>query len=380
MSKALHILHLAAWYPSRVLATNGNFIERHVKAIAKRNKSTLIHMISEPGRKESEVTKLEEGNLTSFIVYLPEMKKSWLSPFQKYDRYKKQLFSILEKIDPVDLVHLHVLNPYSRIALDLLRQKKLPFVVSEHWTGYHNGAFSRMAWSYKNIFKSVGRNASGFTAVSEHLAKSIADLKLANNVVKIGNVVDTELFVGSPKNKPQEILHVSSLNDEHKNISGIIRVVKELSKSHSGFVFKIVGDGEIEPWFKMRDELNIPKDILKIEGEKSIEEIADLMKKASLFVLFSNYENQPCVILEALAAETPVISTDVGGIPEIFEDFPEHLIQAKDEAALLEKLKQFLDHPSTFNRQELFKKIRSENNQNAISKQFDEFYRSVLKA
>ena len=53
-----------------------------------------------------------------------------------------------------------------------------------------------------------------------------------------------------------------------------------------------------------------------MEGEKSLEEVASLMGESHAFLLFSHYENLPCVILEAFSCGIPVVSSDTGGIRE----------------------------------------------------------------
>ncbi|WP_375450340.1 glycosyltransferase family 4 protein [uncultured Devosia sp.] len=56
-------------------------------------------------------------------------------------------------------------------------------------------------------------------------------------------------------------------------------------------------------------------------------------------------ESLPYVVLEAAAAQLPVIATDVGGIPEIFGPTASSLVPAEDAAALQAALQQALDDP-----------------------------------
>ncbi|MBL0341949.1 MAG: glycosyltransferase [Bacteroidetes bacterium] len=74
------------------------------------------------------------------------------------------------------------------------------------------------------------------------------------------------------------------------------------------------------------------------------------MREAYIFVMFSNYENLPCTIVESLASGVPVISTNVGGISEYITPEFGLLIQPRDEAGLKNALIFALDHPEKFDK------------------------------
>src|SRR5690606_19604615 len=63
-------------------------------------------------------------------------------------------------------------------------------------------------------------------------------------------------------------------------------------------------------------------------------EVANQMKNAQCLVLFSNYENAPCVISEAHCTGIPVIATHVGGIPDMVNSENGLLIPPADVNAL----------------------------------------------
>ena len=83
-------------------------------------------------------------------------------------------------------------------------------------------------------------------------------------------------------------------------------------------------------------ELGISADRLRVLPEVSTQEIADMMKAHHLFVLFSNYENLPCVIAEAHCTGMVVVGSDIGGTREMINAQNGVIVQARDEAALLE--------------------------------------------
>jgi glycosyltransferase involved in cell wall biosynthesis len=89
-------------------------------------------------------------------------------------------------------------------------------------------------------------------------------------------------------------------------------------------------------------------------------EVAQSMREADVFVLFSNYEGLPCVILEALAAGLPVIATETGGIHEWVTPEIGILIPIGDENALLEAMltmmNQYLNYDKTILRKQIVDK------------------------
>jgi glycosyltransferase involved in cell wall biosynthesis len=81
-------------------------------------------------------------------------------------------------------------------------------------------------------------------------------------------------------------------------------------------------------------------------GEMSQAELAVWMRRAYLFVLPSTSEGLGRVVVEAMAAHSPVIGSDVGGIPDMVENgVTGFLVPPGDEAALAVQLCWMLEHP-----------------------------------
>jgi glycosyltransferase involved in cell wall biosynthesis len=85
--------------------------------------------------------------------------------------------------------------------------------------------------------------------------------------------------------------------------------------------FKVYGDGEL------REELLAKAKQLGLDGTSifpgafsSREELTRIMAGTDIFLLSSVLEGQPLVIVEAMAYGCPIVSTNVGGIPELIQD------------------------------------------------------------
>jgi glycosyltransferase involved in cell wall biosynthesis len=197
----------------------------------------------------------------------------------------------------------------------------------------------------------------------------------------IPNVVNTSYFKYQKKEilKKINILHVSSLKEEHKNGRGILRVIKKLSQRRQDFTFTMISDGDSLPIQKYAEEIRLESSFFSLEGTKSKEEIAIAMQEYDLFLLFSNYENLPCVISESLVSGMPVISSDVGGISEMITNKNGVLVAAGDEAELICKLEDVINNISKFNRLEIAINAKKTYSYETVGAQFFSIYKEIIK-
>ena len=341
MKKKLHILFLCGWYPSSVLPQNGDFIMRHAEAISSKHLVSVLHIISKPGLSKSRFEVDKASNLHSYIAYIKPSKNPILKLFRFWFAYQQ----LLKQIGSFDLVHLNKLYPFGLFALHLKRLKHLPYIISEHWTGYHLKEQKSLPWVERDLSKIITMNASSVCPVSTDLKNSMLKSGLKGSYEIIPNVVNTHLFKPAKKTtKKFTITHISSLLDKHKNISGMLRVAKQLENTIDTFQWNFIG-GKKEEFSKLLDDLNFKKETINFTDHLSHEQIPKQLTQSDVFVLFSNYENLPCVILEAFSCGVPVISSNVGGINEFFpEDFG-FLIEQNNEDQLLQKIIEIYNNP-----------------------------------
>lgn len=378
----LNVLFLASWYPNRVEPQNGNFIQRHATAVSLNCNVAVLHVLSVPGQVGFEVEINRQNGIMEIVVYFGKTP-SWM-PFKKYNRYLKAhkigYERILQEFKTVDLVHLNVFFPAGVFALYLKNKFRIPFVITEHWTAFLEINPYRFSWYESYFIKKIGKAASMICPVSEDLKNAIDNYGIEGPFQVIPNVVDTQLFQAPDQRAHSKIkvLHVSTLYDQHKNVSGILNVLAKLHHKRDDFEVTFAGNKFGDLYTKKAKALGIPNHILTIKEEIPIEDIAKLMEAHHIFVLFSNYENLPCVISEAHAAGMVVIATDVGGVREMIEDKNGFLIQARDEAALLEKLEKALDTISTFQPKAIRQKAVERYSYLSVANAYLDVYKNVL--
>jgi len=373
LTKKLHILFLCSWYPSRVLPTNGDFIQRHAEAVSLQHKVSVVHIISDKSISKSKIELNTLNNVHTYIGYLKHTSNPFLKLLRYFNTYKR----LLTQIGDFDLIHLNVLFPFGLLALHQKITKKKPFIISEHWTGYLKSQNHKISAFQKVLLKIITKNAAFVCPVSNNLKNSMLNFGLKGNYNPIPNVVDTDLFCPKTTDTPIfTIIHVSNMNDEHKNISDMLRVARELEDKIPDFVWNFIG-GESDQFSQLIDQLNFKRKSINFINHISQKELATYFQNSDLFVLFSNYENLPCVILESFSSGLPVIATNVGGISEYFPRDFGSLITKNNTEQLLEKIVNVYNNPI---KDKIKMQLYAENNFSKveIATSFTELYHSAL--
>lgn len=383
-----NVLFLPSWYPNRTAPSLGNFIQRHAVAVSRYHDVAVLYAVADPNLKDKyELDITEQDGLLELTVYYRKVSSTlpFLSSYLKYKRfinaYRKGYAHLLSLTGKPDLQHVHVIWRAGIFALELLKSANIPVLISEHWSGYMPEDGSYGAGLQKKITEKLVDKSAAVIAVSSRMKEAMLSHGLDNDYHIIPNVVDTDLFhpgTESPNEKVR-ILHVSTVNDREKNISGMIRVIKKLSEIRQDFVLEIVGDSPERPGFeKLAAELGVLEKHLIFAGYMNISEVAARMRAASFFMMFSNYEGLPCVILEALASGLPVVATNTGGIPQVVSEERGILVNVSDEGGLLVALMRMLDEHKKYNRENL-RNYAVENFSYAhVGGQISEIYREAL--
>ena len=387
-SDSLRVLHIASWYPSKDHGSLGNFIQRHVGAVAKRHECEVWY--AAPVANENPLIGttevIERDGFLERIAYPKATKPGSRA-------VTRALLKMVpgEKIAMPDLVHLHVAFPAGRAARMISESWDVPMVITEHWTAYHHSQHIPL-WR-KISMRRTAAYAAAFCPVTDQLGEKMREFKMLNISGKsiyttVPNVVDTEMFKITSQVQETEVklLHVSSLDEAQKNITGILHTLATLRRVQPEFQFcaKFVGGNDAEKLRKLRSyaaSLGLTETCVIFSGPLSTEEVAKCMQASDALILFSRNENFPCVIAEAWASGVPVISTDVGGISEHLteESGRGMLIESEDESGLKEAILSLQD-TKTYNAHEIRNYAVKHFSVEAVSESFDKVYREALKS
>ena len=391
----MNILHLLSWFPTPDDPTLGNFCVRMIDALPEDCHSVILSVCDGKNMTKSfEVKEIPGAHHTHVQIYIRPPKINAIRKLKMLRMYQYGLKYIKKHYFNPDLIHLHVTYPLGQVALLWKKLFGYKYVLTEHWTIYQPQNKEVLVGKLKRKIVKIANNAELIMPVSLDLQRCMEGHGVNNRFHVIYNLVNTDIFklrqppcidsslrTGLRRNDMQgskkRMLHISTLRDEAKNFSGILRVVERLRQQRDDFELHVIHDYDA-PEFKAFVKEHHLEDCVIFHGKKTSAEVAEAYQQADFFVLFSNFENLPCVIVEAFASGVPVLSTSVGGIAEILSPERGILIPQGDEDALLQGMIQMLDHSSEYDHQAIrdyaIKTFAAQN----IGQQIFEAYKKVV--
>jgi glycosyltransferase involved in cell wall biosynthesis len=386
LNRRFHILFLPRWYPHRYDPMPGLFIQRQAEALADRFDISVIYVHSDPdAANKYEIDFAVENKVRAVRVYYREPKSGWFSGFARMFRFFKAHllgYGMLGKSRP-DLIHVHVLTREGAVAMYLHLLKRIPFVITEHWSRYLPASNTYKGLLRKIVTRQIVRSAKAMIAVSAVLKEAMQASGIRNrNFIVIPNPVDTSLFKISAANNDEptkRFIHVSCFEDRPKNISGLLSAVDALLSKRTDFQCILIGDGpEFNLWRSKAEEMNLLNRVVFFTGLKEKEELVKEIQAADFMILPSNYETFGTVVIESLACGIPVLATNVGIVPEVITDRNGMIISPGNNKALEIALDLMLDKCRSYNKKEIAESVANTYDAAVIASHISEVYHNIL--
>ncbi|MCC2589566.1 N-acetyl-alpha-D-glucosaminyl L-malate synthase BshA [Chryseobacterium sp. MFBS3-17] len=248
-----------------------------------------------------------------------------LFQYQPYDIALSSMIYRVVNLYKLDLLHAHYAIPYAYAAFtakQMLKEegKDVPLVTTLHGTditlvGQHP--------SYKHAVEFSINQSDAITSVSESLKKdTLQFFKITKEIQVITNFIDNSEFDECEecnRNQFAEedekiLIHVSNLRPV-KRVEDVLQIFKNVhAKVKSRLI--IIGEGpDMEKINEFLEEH--PELISKIRLLGKVNDLYRILQLSDVFLLPSEQESFGLAALEAMAAHTPVISSNAGGIPEV---------------------------------------------------------------
>ena len=373
MDQKKHILFLSSWFPNRTHPTLGNFVQRHAEAVAQLAEVSVLYLVKDPTCLTIECEETIENSVRIFRVYYPS---NGLFFRNRRKALRAGMHQLLTKCKSPDIIQLNMIWPEGWQAVSISKAWKIPFVLSDNWTGYHPDQRAPLPLHKKLFMRWVANQASLLLPVTHQLENAMRRLGFTAPSLVIPNVVNTDYFKKGTINHSTQFLHLSHLDNNHKNISGLLSAWKCFSANHPDAEFHIGGDGDSSVYEAEAAQLGLSN--VHFFGSLNQEQVARKMQACDVFVLFSNYENLPLVMIEAMACGLLVIATDVGGVKEhLMEELGHQLIQPRDNSGLESALNQAHQLAATRNQDQIIAYAVDHFSYTAVGKAFMNAYEKV---
>lgn len=239
--------------------------------------------------------------------------------FTKLSYLAKGFFSFLVNVPYYDIVHIHTSEPPSALrkvlfmAVSKLLGKKV--IVHFHSFSVDTTIKSKYQWVYRYLFS----KADCVLVLSKYWHDEICTtFGFGEDKVKVlYNPCTTEVS-DKVYPKKKEILYAGTVN-ARKGYADMIKAFAKIAPEHRDWSIVFAGNGEIEEGKALASQLGIEKQTVFLGWVRG-EDKDKAFKEASIFCLPSYAEGFPMGVLDAWAYGLPVITTPVGGIPDIAKD------------------------------------------------------------
>jgi glycosyltransferase involved in cell wall biosynthesis len=245
-----------------------------------------------------------------------------------------------DRPDVLQSAHFYT-NGYVQIAARVLGIREIGAIrcdLTSELSGRH-------AWLRRASLSALREIAANSRAAIESAGK----LRLSRaRLMFLPNVVDTDQFRPAPR-KPARTIAVLGAGRlaEQKRFDRFLRVAARVRQTAGPQLrMLIAGDGPLRAALhEMAVTLGFNRDEVEFAGH--IDDMRDLYRSADVFLLTSDYEGTPNVVLEAMASGLPVIATRVGDVPHLITDgVTGFLADPNDEDRIAETLARLVSDPA----------------------------------
>ncbi|MEW6652493.1 MAG: N-acetyl-alpha-D-glucosaminyl L-malate synthase BshA [Bacteroidota bacterium] len=249
-------------------------------------------------------------------------------PLFEHSLYGLSLTSkMLEVIEyeKLDLMHVHYAIPHAvsaYMARKVLEKanKGIKFITTLHGTDI---TLVGLEPSFMPLVKFSIEESDGVTAVSRFLKeKTLTNYNIQKEIEVIYNFIDLDIYKPQASevfrkhiapNGERVLVHTSNFRPV-KRVQDTIKILEKVKKEIP-VKLVLVGDGpDRSECERLARELDLQKDVIFLGKQDAL---AEILNAADLFLMPSQSESFGLSALEAMACGKPVVSSSVGGLPEL---------------------------------------------------------------
>ena len=288
------------------------------KGLVERDHKLHILSYARPARLNTFQTNISyhEVNINSYPLF----------EYPPYDLALANHMANLIEYEGIDVLHVHYAIPHATsayLAKQILGDKArhIPIITTLHGTDI---TLVGSDASYKAVVDFSINQSDGVTAVSEYLKEeTYRRFDIRKEIKVIPNFIDLDRFKRSNKGHfkraicpegEKVVVHVSNFR-EVKRVPEVVTVFHRILENDIRAKLLLVGDGPDRQRAERRcRELGICDQVRFLGKQEQVEEVLSI---ADLFLIPSGSETFGLAALEAMGCGVPVISSNIGGLPEV---------------------------------------------------------------
>lgn len=363
----MNILVTATTFPKNITDSSPRFVYDLCHALQLKNKLNPIVLVphSYGSLNKEKINNLQVYRYQYFLSkyelisgngIISNIRRNkllcFLIPFLILFQLIKSLILIKKYDIKIILANWLIPQGFVAILVKLLLRNKIKVIVIAHGGDValltKNKLFKKLAYIISN-------NVDQLVAVSSFLQNKLIKLNTRHKDIPVISMgVNTTKFKQNStiQEKTIDIIFLGRL-EEKKGVKFLIEAIHKLNMNVK---MVIIGDGTVKDDLqKLVKQYNLQKNI-DFTGSLNHENILYYMHRSKIFVapsinLKDDTEGLPTVLLEAMASDLPVITTDAGGIKDLIVDgYNGVLVEQKNSKDLALKIKHLLESPSDRNK------------------------------
>jgi len=380
----MNILVIPSWYPTTYDQLLGVFFKEQAEALAKHGNNVGVIALQDVGirnilqqkKLEFSIEKFVENSVNTYrLQYFDIVKNKSLTKKFKMYFFKKMFNQYIQENGLPDIIHLHSFLA-GDFALYIREIYNIPYVVTEHLTGFSRNHFSL---NQMNQARKIYENSEQNIVVSEPF-RELMQNKFSLPFYYIPNVVNTNFFTLNKvfKREIYTFINIAHL-DKKKNQDMLIQSFSKAFKNRPEVRLVIAGGG-VE-YSNLNDLINMlnMQDQISLFGRASREEVKNLLQNSDAFVLSSEYETFGVVIIEAMACGLPVLATKCGGPESIVTSDKLGLLSEVDKEELSKSLLEMYNKKDFFDPYYIRQYVEDNFSEKAVSMKLEEVYKKAVK-
>lgn len=389
----MKILAVSHMFPNNQQPCYGVFVKERLKHIAKYVDLTIVapvpyfplsSLVKKYHGTDKIAFKEQNDKLTVWhprFFIIPKYFK-WLDGYT-YFYFLKNFFKRKIMKSNADILDFHWVYPDAFAGIRWAKKYGKKIIITVR--GNESICYFENSLRKKMLIKTL-RKADHVISVSNDLKQKIVNEYgvLEHNVTTVGNGIDKEKFYFINKEKAKKqcgltkkgkyIISLCRLSHE-KGLNYLLEAFSRLTEENVFLI--IVGDGPLRDELRiMADKLEIA-DKVKFVGEIKHEDARKWYNAADIYCLPSLWEGCPNTIIESIACGTPVVSTNVGGIPDLVNNDSGVLVPAGNVEALRNALVEALSKKWDY---EKISAIGQSNSWDNVADKVIDVYKKVLSS